>query len=134
MNETFTAADLGGEPGSSPIIPPLHEQFVAAEQTKPTKGELLDKYCKREPTQFIQYDGFLERSTDEKDYMFQYDKDGDYLFPNETWELMYGANVRVLISPNTTAKEVRRLLKKISKDIDFHQLGRELLPCLKPAF
>ena len=79
------------------------------------KGDLLEHYAGREPTQFVQYDGFAE--VQEVTGIFNPDKDGDTLFNGDTWELMHGAGVRLLIDPELGRADILRLLAKISKRI-----------------
>ena len=78
------------------------------------KGDLLEHYAGREPTQFVQYDGFAKNQADG---IFNPDKDGDTLFSGDTWELMGGAGVRLLIDPELGRADILRLLAKISKQI-----------------
>ena len=82
---------------------------------KPTRGELLEKYCKREPTPFFQYDGFLGKPNDKSDCIFQFDKNGFCFFDKiETYELMHGADVRVFVKPGTPPEITQRILKEIA--------------------
>lgn len=86
------------------------------------KGQKLLHYFKREPKQFIQYDGFVNTKPDD---LMSPDDDGDCFFIGETVELMTGYTaVRLLIVPGTAAKDVIRVLGKI---IDSIQKRPELL-------
>ena len=78
------------------------------------KGDLLEHYAGREPNKFVQYDGFAKNQADG---IFNPDKDGDTLFSGDTWELMGGAGVRLLIDPELGRADILRLLAKISKRI-----------------
>jgi len=78
------------------------------------KGDLLEHYAGREPNKFVQYDGFAKNQADG---IFNPDKDGDTLFSGDTWELMGGAGVRLLIDPELGRADILRLLAKISKQI-----------------
>jgi hypothetical protein len=75
------------------------------------KTELLKKYESRKPNLFIQYDGFHLPSGGD-DIMVPDDK-GYWCSSNLTYELMGGANVRVLICPNTPKENVLELLEEI---------------------
>ena len=105
------------------------------------KAELLEKYSGKEPSTFLQFDGFADA---EPDCIMHPDKDGDCLFTSNTHELMTGGvDVRILITAGISKKATLRLLKKLRKIIseegDFssrtqeakrgdQQLDRELCP------
>ena len=81
---------------------------------KPAVDELIQKYQTKEPTQFIQYDVFLNAKADD---MSQLDEDGDSIFETENYELMRGSDIRIFIKPGTPPGRVRNALKKITKRI-----------------
>ena len=81
---------------------------------KPTKDELLAKYQDREPSYFIQFDVVINAKPDD---VTRPDEDRDDICATETYELMRGTNVRVLIKPGTLPGQVRRALKKIRRMI-----------------
>ena len=78
---------------------------------KPTKKELLDKYESREPKLFVQIDAI--RTSGDEDNLMQPDSDGFWFQARHTYELMDGADVRVLVNPKTDQKEVVLMLKKM---------------------
>jgi len=79
---------------------------------KRTRGELLEHYCRCEPTPFFQYDGFTALGGG--DCVMRPDKDDDCLTCQTTWELMSGCcAVRVLIRTDAKPTEVCRVLDKI---------------------
>lgn len=76
-----------------------------AEEAKMTEPEiihraLMEECARREPTPFIQYDAFLNGTTDDNEY---------YL--SSTLELMGGADVQVFIQPTTKPEDVIRALR-----------------------
>jgi hypothetical protein len=75
------------------------------------KDELLAKYATKPVTVFKKYDCFF--SSEEYG-----DKDGDDLWAAITAELMNGADVRVLIKPETKRADAIRALTKIVRLID----------------
>ena len=83
---------------------------------KNIKLKLIKKYIRREPTRFQQHDGFA--NLEPGDFIMSPDEDGDCCLSSETWELMYGADVRILIKEGTTYLDAIRLLKKIVKYIE----------------
>ena len=72
------------------------------------KRELLEHYAAKEPKAFYQYDGWLNA-----DSVTGRDAEGDGATSDVTYELMHGADVRVLIPAETNARDAARLLKKI---------------------
>jgi hypothetical protein len=80
-----------------------------------TKGELIEHYCKKEPTEFYQFDGAY---LGEGDFFQRVDADGDWIGATRTWELMHGHPVRVLIHTETTPEEAVRLLRKTAAWIE----------------
>lgn len=80
------------------------------------KQELLEHYSKREPQAFYQIDAFLN----EHGGLLGPDEDGDGTTIGVTYELMYGSDVRLLIKPRTSVKDVRRVLAKIRKALKEH--------------
>ena len=77
------------------------------------KAELLEKYAGKEPSTFLQYDGFADV---EPDSMMRPDNDGDDIFLGTTQELMTGLpSVRILITAGTSRKTALRLLKKLRR-------------------
>ena len=84
-----------------------------------TKEELLEHYSHKKPNRFIQYDGFADMKGDS---FFEADSDGHVVLGQETYELMHGTEVRVLIRPGTPRKTVCWLLLKILGSIVDHGL------------
>jgi hypothetical protein len=68
-----------------------------------TKEELLKHYEQRKPRPFIQFDGFdpLEDAPSDA---------GPRIVRTETWELMHGADVRILINPRIDRDKVLEIL------------------------
>lgn len=79
---------------------------------KQQKGILLKHYAQRPPTTFGQLDGFVLGKDGSDDFM-RPDQDGDWLCGGSTNELMYGANVRILIKKGTSSQDAVRLIKKL---------------------
>ncbi|MBI4282467.1 MAG: hypothetical protein HY672_03145 [Chloroflexi bacterium] len=80
-----------------------------------TKEEVLAHYAAHKaPVRFLQYDGFLCTGWD---YVIQPDAEGDGIMGTETWELMHGTDVRVLIPVGTSAGDAARLLCKIAASL-----------------
>jgi hypothetical protein len=77
------------------------------------KEELLFKYSKREPRAFHQYDGF-DIPVGHGDSIMQPDILGHCIFCIDTFELMNGADVRVLIRPEVAKETALILLLKIA--------------------
>jgi hypothetical protein len=104
----------------------IETYWQEATQNLKTKGECLEHYASREPTGFLQLDGF--------DGVPQYDttrpdEDGDCLYAIGTTELMTGAPaVRILIGTTNHAAAIQ-LLKKLTAWFERHP---ELLHC-KPV-
>ena len=77
------------------------------------KAKLLEKYAGKEPSTFLQYDGFDDMGADSYNCP---DSDGDSLWSTTTQELMSGfPAVRILITAGTSQKTARRLLKKLRR-------------------
>lgn len=93
-----------------------------------TKEELLKHYGEHEPTDFVQYDAFLDMvvaSEQQGDGVkldgecLAVDEDGDCLKVVERPELMgSGWGVRVLITPDLSKASVLRGLRKVADRID----------------
>ena len=85
---------------------------------RPTKRQLLDHYESRQPNQFFQIDAFddLEETEEVKP-----DPDGHTIYSCETYELMAGSTVRVLVRPGTPKDTVLKLLEKIRDQIEAYQ-------------
>jgi len=79
---------------------------------KQQKDILLKHYAQRPPTAFGQLDGFVLGKDGNDDFM-RPDQDGDWTCGGSTNELMYGANVRILIKKDTSSQEAIRLIKKL---------------------
>ena len=77
-----------------------------------SKGELIEHYCSKKPTAFYQVDFFMDCPPDP---VMDPDKEGDALTAGQTFELMNGAGIRVLISTNVSHKDITRGLTKIIK-------------------
>jgi hypothetical protein len=75
---------------------------------KPTKQELLDHYARREPQAFMQLDGF-----DCPGDSFSDPETGLALSGTETWELMRGADVRILVKAEADREKVLRILREM---------------------
>jgi hypothetical protein len=77
-----------------------------------TKRYLLTHYAHKPVTAFRQLDGsfFGEPLGDD---IVQPDEDGDYCTTGNTFELMHGADVRILIRHGTSYKDALRLLNKL---------------------
>jgi len=79
---------------------------------KPTKGDLLEHYAKRDPVGFIQFDDFTDPKT--WDDVVKPDKDGHCIHAGTTHELMTGIyGVRVLVRPDIPKEVVLKSLSKI---------------------
>jgi hypothetical protein len=78
-----------------------------------SKAELLEHYATREPKHFSQFDGWREGAWD-----------GDSNFEGArwsfqgSWELMQGADVRVLIPDDVTPTEAVEMLRRIIEAIE----------------
>jgi hypothetical protein len=83
-----------------------------------TKDELLRHYAARTPKRFVQVDGFYWPGGD----MFA-DKDGFAIFGSETWELMVGADVRILIDPEADPSTVYGLIKRAADNVRTGLMG-----------
>jgi hypothetical protein len=73
-----------------------------------SKTQLLQHYAEREPKAFIQFDGF-----DAPGDCWSDPKTGLGLFKKGTSELMNGADVRILIDPQTHRKKVLQILHEL---------------------
>lgn len=82
----------------------------------PTKDQLLTKYRDREPKLFVQYDGFNPPTHVCGDDGI--DSDGHEIWGGLTYELMHGAQVRVLVEPMAANGDVVVLLRKIADWIE----------------
>ena len=77
------------------------------------KAKLLEKYAGKEPSTFLQYDGFADVEPDD---VMRPDSDGDDMSLTTQQELMSGIPaVRILITAGTSQKTARRLLKKLRR-------------------
>ena len=76
-----------------------------------TKRELLEKYQMREPKLFVQIDAV--RTAGNENNLMQPDEDGFWLQARHTYELMDGADIRVLINPEMDRGEVVAMMKKM---------------------
>jgi hypothetical protein len=74
----------------------------------PTQARLLGHYERRKPKAFRQFDGWLNG-----DEVMGRDADGHAINAGMTWELMHGADVRILIPLNTPSADAVILLRKI---------------------
>ena len=83
--------------------------------TKAKKDKLLH-YTERDAKEFFQFDAFT--AIGDGDDIIRPDDDGDCLCSGTTTELMFGADVRVLVAPDTSKIEAIRVLKKIKEWID----------------
>jgi hypothetical protein len=82
-----------------------------------TKDELLAHYAKREPKQFVQYDGWADCEGDA--VLDSGDGSGYGMATGITHELMRGSNVvRVLIPPDTAPADAVTLLRRIADWIE----------------
>ncbi len=90
------------------------------------KAELLEKYKQKEPNLFSQYDGFdVQNSADD---IMRPDSEGHWVAHTAmNFELMNGADVRVLINPMTPRETVFALLDKIRNRIEKENEGVDLL-------
>jgi hypothetical protein len=82
---------------------------------KRTKEELLGRYSRRDPRPFVQFDAFDDVQGDTE---MPTDENGYSLSAIETFELMRGSTVRVLIKPGTTPETALALLDKIKEWIE----------------
>jgi hypothetical protein len=88
-----------------------------AARNREEKSAVLQHYERREPRLFTQYDGH-NVGVGHQDPIIRPDAEGHSLTTGLTWELMHGADVRVLI-PATTSKETAvALLRKIAAEIE----------------
>jgi hypothetical protein len=88
------------------------DEALRNEIFRSTKQKLLDKYANREPTPFEQFDGFYVN--DGGDDIMRPDDEDHCLFSSDTWELMHGADVRVLVSRDTPREQVGPLIRKLA--------------------
>ena len=84
--------------------------------SRPTQAELLESYSTHLPNRFLQLDG---HSGDYSGYFDNNNRNG-HVWVTETNELMAGADVRVLIRPETTQVEALRLLDAIREIVRVH--------------
>jgi hypothetical protein len=87
---------------------------------RPSKQELLDRYKSRQPNHFQQIDGYDDIEENE---VVQPDEDGHAIFSCETYELMAGSTVRVLVRPDTPKETVIALLDKIRRQYEHENEG-----------
>lgn len=87
---------------------------------RPSKQELLDRYKSRQPNLFKQIDGYDDIEDND---VVQPDEDGHAIFCCDTYELMAGSTVRVLVRPDTPKETVIALLDKIRQQFE---TGRKL--------
>jgi hypothetical protein len=80
------------------------------------KADLLAKYAEKPVTAFSQFDGFIV--SHEGDDVMRPDGDGHCIMCGDTEELMHGADVRVLVKPDTLVKDASAMLRKIADIID----------------
>ena len=80
----------------------------------PSKGDLLEHYCRREPKRFLQIDSWQQQG---RDSVYTPDEDGDVISTGYTHELMHGHPVRVLIEPGTPTRDAVRMLRKIRESL-----------------
>ena len=78
-----------------------------------TKMELLKHYAQYEPKAFIQFDGF-----DWPDDCLSNSQTGLATFRMETWELMNGSDVRILINPRTDREKALQILHELTAWIE----------------
>ena len=83
---------------------------------KPSTDELLTHHQIREPKRFIQLDGHSWA-----------DEAGDAITVGQTYELMHGSSVRVLIPDETDETEAVRLLREITHRIEHSGLDMHRL-------
>lgn len=89
-----------------------------------SKKEKLKHYAGKELNSFIQFDGWYFEDK-QGDSNFKPDSDGDCLSGRETFELMNGADVRILIPENTPRDIAIRLIGKIARWIETSGLLHE---------
>ena len=82
------------------------------------KRDLIRDYGEREPKHFRQIDGF--HMPGGGDSVMRPDDDGHCIMGGDTWELMRGASVRVLVpsGENTPPADVAGMLRKIADWIE----------------
>ena len=76
-----------------------------------TKQEILEHYAEREPKSFVQFDGWYGDKW-KGDPIVATDDDGRSMVRGCTTELMYGADVRLLVAPDSDPKEIVALLRQ----------------------
>jgi len=81
-----------------------------------TTDELLKHYAAgREPKKFFQIDGWYSLKGDG---VVTTDENGHAMTGSVTFELMHGADVRILIDPSTPPSEAAALLRKAANWLD----------------
>jgi len=95
---------------------------------KPVNGNKLAHCAASKRKSFLQIDAFY---TTYKDDCMLPDKDGDVLIiGGGTIELMYGANVRVLIpfgaDKKVALRQLRKITKRLSKDSDLFSFAEPI--------
>jgi hypothetical protein len=81
-----------------------------------TKKELLERYQAREPRLFVQIDAV--KTVGNEDNLMPPDEDGFWFQARHTYEWMEGADISVLVNPETDRKDVVGMLKKLIIKID----------------
>ena len=88
---------------------------------KPSKGDLLGHYATREPQKFVQFDSWYypEDQRDGYDCMMgPPDEEGVVGSSGSVYELMDGADVRVLIKPEVSIDKAAMMLRKIAEWVE----------------
>lgn len=94
------------------------------------KAEKLLHYSRREPKDFVQFDGFVNT---EGDCVMKPDADGDCIFSSDTVELMTGnVDVRLLVVPVTSQEDVARVLDKFKGWVQSDRGGKVELMEMEP--
>lgn len=75
------------------------------------KRQLLEKYDSRVPTPFLQMDVF-NLGIGQGDCVMAVDDDGHCVMSGTTFELMNGADVRILVKPDTERADIVAMLEK----------------------
>lgn len=109
-------------PGTQPAAKPCRHPSGKAASDKAT---LLAHYAGKEPTEFLQVDGFPGIAQDD---VLSPDTDGDSIMLGSTHELMSGAYaVRLLVTAGTKKTAVLRILRKIAgvveRELACHRCG-----------
>ncbi|RPJ06128.1 MAG: hypothetical protein EHM36_07370 [Deltaproteobacteria bacterium] len=83
---------------------------------RPTKKEIMEKYQAREPRLFVEIDA-LKVAGNEANLM-RPDEDGFWFQARPSYELMDGADLRILINPQTDRKDAVSMLNKVVRRLD----------------